>query len=78
MCNLKNNINESIYKTEKDSQIQKISLWLPKGRGKGQRAKLGYGINKYKLLCVKWINNNDILSSTGNYSHHLVITYNGI
>ena len=38
--NLKNDTNELIYKTEIDSQTQKINLSLPKGKGRG-RDKLG-------------------------------------
>ena len=40
---LKNDTNELIYKTETDSQIQKTSLWLPKGKGGGEvrRDQLG-------------------------------------
>ena len=34
--NLKNNTNESIYKTEADSQTPKTNLWLPKGKGGGE------------------------------------------
>ena len=30
--NLKNDTNELIYKTEKDSETQEINLWLPKGK----------------------------------------------
>ena len=30
--NLKNNTNESTYKTETDSQVQKANLRLPKGK----------------------------------------------
>ena len=33
MWNAKNDTNEIIYKTEIDSQAQKTSLWLPKGKG---------------------------------------------
>ena len=40
MWDLKNNPNESIYKTETDSQTWKINLWLPKGRGKGGEAQI--------------------------------------
>jgi len=40
MWNLKNT-NESIYKTEIDSQIQKINLRLPKGKEKRGRDKFG-------------------------------------
>ena len=35
MWHLKENTNKSIYKTERDSQTQKIDLWLPKGKGGG-------------------------------------------
>ena len=33
MWNPKNDTNEIIYKIEIDSQAQKTSLWLPKGKG---------------------------------------------
>ena len=33
MQNLKNDAIELVYKTETDSQTQKINLWLPKGKG---------------------------------------------
>ena len=36
----KNDVNEFIYKTETNSQILKINLSLPKGKG-GGRDKLG-------------------------------------
>ena len=36
MWNLKNNTNESIYKTKTDSQTEKIYLWLPKGKVGGR------------------------------------------
>ena len=40
MCGInKNDTNELTYKTETDSQTQKINLWLPKGEG--GRDKLG-------------------------------------
>ena len=38
MWNLKYDTNESMYKTETDSQTQKANLWLPKGKGReGER-----------------------------------------
>ena len=40
MQNLKNNTNESIYKTETEWQAEKTNLWLPEGKG-GGRDKLG-------------------------------------
>ena len=33
--NLKNDINEPIYKTETDSQMERTNLRLPKGKGGG-------------------------------------------
>ena len=38
MWNLKHDTNELIYRTETDSQTQRINLWLPRG-------KVGGGIN---------------------------------
>ena len=35
LWNIKNNTNESTYKTEADSQTQKINLWLLKRKGGG-------------------------------------------
>ena len=37
MWNLKNDTNELTYKTEIDSQTVKTNLWLPKGKGGGER-----------------------------------------
>ena len=31
----------------------------------------------YRLLYIKKTNNKDLLYSTGNYTQHIVITYNG-
>ena len=38
---LKNDTNDVIYKTEKDSPILKTNLWLPKGKRRTGRDKLG-------------------------------------
>ena len=35
MWNLKNNTNESIYKTETNSKTWKTNLWLPNRKGSG-------------------------------------------
>ena len=34
-------------------------------------------IDKYTLLCIKWITNKDLLYSTGNSSQYSVMTYMG-
>ena len=76
MQNLKNDTNELIYKTEKDSQTQKTNLWLPRGRlGGGINQEIG--IHIYILLYVKQILNKDLLYSTGNSTQYSVITYMG-
>ena len=36
-----------------------------------------FGISRYKLLYIKYINNKVLLYSTRNYIQYLVITYNG-
>ena len=38
----------------------------------------GEGIKRYKLLCIKYISNQAIVYNTGNYSHYLVVTFNGV
>ena len=44
MWNQKNNANESIYET--DPQREKISLWLPKGKGNKEWLNQDYEINR--------------------------------
>ena len=41
MQNLKNDTNELIYKTEIDSQPERMNLWLPGEKGWGVRDRLG-------------------------------------
>ena len=53
MWDLKNNPNESIYKTETDSQTWKINLWLPKGKGGWGGINEELGINIYTPLYTK-------------------------
>ena len=48
--NLKNNTDESVYKTETESQTQKTNSWLPKGK-RGER-NYEFGFNTYKLLYI--------------------------
>ena len=67
----RNDTKELIYKTETDSQTQKINVW-EKGR-----INLGFGIERYTPLYIKYRNIKDLLYSTGKYSQYSVITYNG-
>jgi len=71
----KNDTNELIYKTGTDSQIQKTSLRLPKG--KSGRDKPGVWITTHTLLCIRRITNKDLLYSTGSSTQYFVITYKG-
>ena len=36
-----------------------------------------FGISRCKLMYIGWINNKDLLYSTGNYIQYFVITYKG-
>ena len=64
MWNLKrNNTDELIYETETDSQ--RTNLWFPAGR-MGDRIVMEFGIDLYTLLYLNWINNKNLLYSTGN------------
>ena len=52
--NIKNYINEVIYKTETDPQISKSNLWLPMGRYGGWGViNQKIGTNIYSLLFIK-------------------------
>ena len=47
------------------------------GGGKGVGWNWKFGINKCKLLHLKWIDNKVLLFSTGNYIKSLGIDHNG-
>ena len=51
--NLKNNTNRHISRTGRDSQVQRTSSWLPKGRGKRGGTSQRHGINRSKPLCIQ-------------------------
>ena len=72
MCNIKYGTNESIYKTETNSQTWRIDLWLPRGRGIWE-----FGVSICKLLHLEWIDNKNLLFSTENYNQSLGINPNG-
>ena len=50
--NFKNDINELIYKTEKDLQISKTNVWIPKGKGRGG-INQDLGMNVLILLYIR-------------------------
>ena len=43
----------------------------------GRKINWEFGVNRYVLLYIKWINNKDLLYSIGNYVRYLLITYYG-
>ena len=73
MWNLKNNTNESIYKT-KQTHRQRKQAYGGKGGGGGIQE---YRINRFTLLYIKQKSNKDLPYNTGNNIQYLVITYNG-
>ena len=52
MWNLKNNTNDYICKTNRLTDIED-KLVVSKGERERGREKLGYGIERYKLVCIK-------------------------
>ena len=64
-----------IYEIETDSQIERTDLRLPRGRGREGRKDWEFGSSK--LLYIGWIKSKVSLSSTGNYTQHLMINHNG-
>ena len=47
----------NIYERETDSQKKRRELWLPSRRGGGRVKGWEFGITRYKLLYIGWVNN---------------------
>ena len=52
-------------------------LVVAKGEGCGGGMEWEFGISRYKLLYIEWINNKALLYRTGNYIQYSVINHNG-
>ena len=66
----------NLFTKQKQTHRQRTDLWLPRGRcGGGMNWK--FGIIKYKLLYVEWINNKALLYSTGNSIQYPVRNHHG-
>ena len=52
-------------------------LMVTKGECKWRKISQEYGINRYKVLYIKQISNNDLVYSTGNNIHYSLVNYNG-
>ena len=56
----RNDTNELSYKTERDSQTSRTSLWLL-GKAWGEAIVRECGMGMYTLLYLKWKTNKDLL-----------------
>ena len=61
--------------THRQTDIEN-KLMVTKGNKEEGGINQEFGINKYKLLYINYMN-KDLLYSTGNYIQYFVITYNG-
>ena len=69
ICNIKiSDIKEFIYKTETDSQTQRMNLRLPSGEEWGKWIHREFVIEMYALLYLKRIADNVLLYSTRNFA----------
>ena len=76
MWNLKHDAN-SLSMRQKYTHIQRTDLWLPRGREGRGGMNWAFGVSRCKLLQIGWINNNDVLTSTGTYIQYPVINHDG-
>ena len=51
-------------------------MWLPRGREGREGVDWEFGVSRYKQLYIKWINNEILLHSTGNYIQYPMINHN--
>ena len=77
MWNLKNNTNECVHKTNRLIDMEKKFVTTKEVK-EGGGTNEGCRIKRSEILHIKYIGNKDILHYIGNYSHHLIITYNGV
>ena len=66
--------NELAYKTETDSENELMVVRREECR---EGILKEFGIDTYSLLYLKWVNNKDLLRSTGNSSQYSVMIYTG-
>ena len=50
---------------------------VAKGEGSGPATEWEFGVSRCKGLCIEWVNSNDLLYSTGNYSQHPMMNRKG-
>ena len=73
--NLKYNTNKRIYKRDTDLQTWRADLGLPVEEGSKGGKDWEFGVSRYRLLYIGWINNKRLLYSTGDYIQHPMVLY---
>ena len=78
----KNKINKIWYKSTYLQNRNRLTdtknrLVVAKGEEEGSEMDWEFGVNKCKLLCLKWISNEVFLYSTEGYIQSLVIEHGG-
>ena len=66
MWNLKYGTDEPTYKTERLTVIENKLVVARGGGGVGGGMDWEFGVSRYELLYIKWINNKVLLYSPGN------------
>ena len=57
-----------------NTQIQRTTVWIPKGMsGGGMNCEIGIYIYTPLILCIKWISNKNLLYSPGNPAQYSVV-----
>ena len=62
---------------QKQTHRQREQTCGCQGGGGGGGMEWEFGVSRCKLVYTGWINNKDLLQSTGNYSQYPVINRNG-
>ena len=77
MCNLKYGTNESIHKTETDSQTKITDLRVKGDRGRSEMV-WEFGVGRCTLLHLEWMGNELLLYRKGNFVQSLGTEHDGI
>ena len=71
-----NTFHQSRKRFNKLTDIEN-TLEVVKGRSSRRGMDWEFGISRCKLVYIDWVNNEDLLYSTGNYIQYPVINHNG-
>ena len=61
---------------EQTYKLRKQTYGYQRGKGEGGITQ-EFGINRYTLICVKYITDKDLMYSTGNSTPYFIIIYQG-